>query len=158
MTSTPITDVLALFARARSGVLCSAHAGHAGWPYGSIVPYALTGAGDFVVFLSDIAEHTHNLQRDPRATLFVSDPDAADAPQAGARHAAMVRAERPPGAAAAELENAFFARFPEAAAMRQSHGFAAWRLTVERVRWIAGFGQMGWIDGGSWRAAAGRGA
>ena len=43
------------------------HAGLDGWPFGSIVPYAVSPSGDPVVFLSDIAEHTKNLEQDARA-------------------------------------------------------------------------------------------
>jgi len=150
MTDSALDDVRSLFAREQSAVLCSAHAGLAGWPYGSIVPYAMSSNGDLVVFLSDIAEHTRNLLRDPRATVFLADPDARAAPQGGARHAMLVRATRPEGAAAAAAEACYFARFPEAEAMRDAHGFAAWVLEVERIRWIAGFGAMGWIDRASW--------
>lgn len=153
MSDSTHRDVRALFARERSAVLSSAHAGHDGWPYASTVPYAINDDGDFVVFLSDIAEHTRNLLAEPRATLLVADPDARESPQAGARHAAMVRAVRPEGVAAEAAERCYFARFPTAASMRQSHGFAAWLLMVERVRWIAGFGAMGWLDRDAWQQA-----
>ena len=91
MTERDFADVRRLFAEQQSGVLCTAHADLDGWPFGSLVPYAQTDTGDLVVFLSDIAEHTRNLRRDPRATVFVADPAAAKAPQAGARHAMLGR-------------------------------------------------------------------
>ncbi len=149
MTNSALAEVRSLFTQEQSAVLCSAHAGLDGWPYGSIVPYAMLSNGDLVVFLSDIAEHTKNLRRDPRATVFLADPSAFAAPQRGARHAMLVRASQPEdGVAAAEA--CYFARFPGAEAMRDAHGFAAWVLEVERIRWIAGFGAMGWIDRASW--------
>ncbi len=145
----PLAAARALFARETHGVLCSAHAPSSGWPYGSVVPYALSDNGDPVVFVSDIAEHTQNLARDPRATLLVRDTQLED-PQAAARHAMMARARRPAGAEAAALEATYFARFPGAARMREAHGFSAWVLECERVRWIAGFGSMGWFDREEW--------
>lgn len=150
MTDPALADVRALFARERAAVLCSAHAGLDGWPYGSIVPYAMLPEGDPVVFLSDIAEHTKNLSVEPRATLFLADPQAHAEPQRGARHAMLVRATRPRGEAAQRAEACYFARFPDAVAMREAHGFAVWVLEVERIRWIAGFGAMGWIDRAAW--------
>ncbi len=146
-----IADARALLARERHATLCTAHVEFDGWPFGSIVPYAPTPEGDALVFLSDIAEHTKNLLADPRACLFVADPAAAEAPQAGARLALMVRGRQLAGD---DAEAPYFARFPSAAAMRQSHGFAVWRLAVERVRWIAGFGAMGWIARDRWQAGA----
>lgn len=140
-----------LLARCQSGVLCTAHAEAQGWPFGSIVPYVLLATFDPVVWLSDIAEHTRNLRADPRASLFVADPAAAARPQAGGRACVMVRAHVAAEAQRMAAETAYFGRFPEAAAMRSMHGFAFFVLAVERVRWIAGFGEMGWIDRGGWR-------
>ena len=148
-----LEQVRALFARETHGVLCTAHAHASGWPYGSVVPYALHDRGDPVVFVSDIAEHTRNLKADARATLLVRDSQSAD-PQAGARHAMMVRARRPTGDEAAAVEQTYFDRFPDAARMREAHGFSAWLLECERIRWIAGFGAMGWIDRATWTGLA----
>lgn len=150
MTDAALDDVRSLFERERSAVLCSAHAGLDGWPYGSVVPYAMLPCGDLVVFLSDIAEHTANLTRDARATVFLADPATRDQPQRGARHAMLVRARRPEGDAERSAETGYFARFPDAEAMRGTHGFNVWILEVERIRWIAGFGAMGWIDRAAW--------
>ncbi|MFN3240944.1 MAG: HugZ family protein [Planctomycetota bacterium] len=144
-----IQAVRALFARETDGVLCTAHARSSAWPYGSVVPFALLEQGDAVIFVSDIAEHTANLRADPRATLLVRD-SASDDAQADARHAMMVRARRPDGDEQDQLERVYFARFPGAARMREAHGFSAWRLECERIRWIAGFGSMGWIDRPTW--------
>ncbi|MGE3172456.1 MAG: HugZ family protein [Planctomycetota bacterium] len=154
MAEDPVAAARALLERERSAVLCTLHADLDGWPFGSVVPYAVLPDGDVVVFVSDIAEHTKNLQRHPRASLFVADPTAAAQPQAGARLTLLVRASRPDGADAAAAEACYFARFPDAAAMRQAHGFATWRLAVDRVRWIAGFGSMGWIERGGWIGAS----
>lgn len=153
MDASPEAAVVALCRRVEEATLCSAHAAHAGWPYGSLVPYALTDSGDFVVWLADIAEHTRNLQAEPRATLLVADPGYVGQGQAGPRNAVMVRAAAPTGARAEAAETAYFGRYPEAAALRHAHGFRAWVLVVERVRWIAGFGSMGWLSGDEWRAA-----
>lgn len=151
--NTAETAMRTLFEQERHGVLCTAHAGLGGWPFGSIVPYAVLPGGDAVVFLSDIAEHTKNLLRDARASLFVADPAAAARPQAGARVDLLVRAAQPAADEVAAVEACYFARFPGAEAMRSAHGFAVWRLEVDCVRWIAGFGEMGWIDRATWSGA-----
>lgn len=150
----PVADARALLDRERSGVLCSAHHGLDGWPFGSVVPYAVLPSGDVVVFLADIAEHTKNLQADARASLFVADPEARDRPQTGQRMSVLVRARRPGGAEAEAAEAAYFARFPGSAGMRGAHGFHAWVLEVDRVRWIAGFGAMGWVGRQAFAEAA----
>ena len=66
-----LAAVRALFGREQHGVLCTGHAGSDGWPYGSVVPFALLPDGDVAIFVSDVAEHTRNLEADSRATLLV---------------------------------------------------------------------------------------
>lgn len=46
----------------------------------------------------------------------------------------------------AETETIYRARFaPPSGAGPGLGGFSYWRLDIERVRWIAGFGRMGWL-------------
>jgi putative heme iron utilization protein len=149
MTS-PAVVARALFDRQQHAVLCTAHAGLAGWPFGSITPYGVLPSGDAVLFLSEIAEHTKNLERDGRACLFVADPAAQAQPQAGWRLAIQVRARRSSDGERAATETCYFTRFPRAEAMRQAHGFHCWIAEVDCVRWIAGFGEMGWTNRAEW--------
>jgi putative heme iron utilization protein len=145
-------EARALLERESTGVLCTLHGERDGWPFGSIVPYAVLPSGDPVVWLSHLAEHTHNLQADPRACLFVADRAAGEDPQAGARLSLLVRAERPGGDAEREAGAAYAERFPRSARMSAVHGFAFHVLRVETVRWIADFGSMGWIGREAWSA------
>src|SRR3954469_22626415 len=48
-----------------------------GYPYGSFVTVAFDG-GDPVFLISALAEHTHNLERDARASLLVAEGGSDD--------------------------------------------------------------------------------
>ena len=56
-----------------------------GFPIGSIVPFALDEIGRPFVLVASIAAHTRNLDADPRASLFISDPEAKGDPQSSWR-------------------------------------------------------------------------
>jgi len=152
-TPTEVAAIVALVSKERQGVLSTAHERHGGWPFGSLVPYVLSAEGDPILLLSDIAEHTHNLAAEPRASLLVSDPAARERPQSAARVTLMGRAIRPKGAALEAAGAAYTERFPESKGYFSAHGFAVVVLAVERVRWIAGFGSMGWLERAGWSAA-----
>lgn len=145
----PARAARALFESQRFAVLSTASAGFDGWPFGSVVPYVPLPDGSAAVVLADIAEHSKNLRRDPRGGLFVADDAARADPQAGARVALLVTARVLDGEAAEAAGALYGARFPQQAAMR-GHGFRLWGLSVERVRWIAGFGAMGWLEREAW--------
>src|SRR5690242_12322183 len=51
--------------RARTeGVLCTISKRVAGWPFGSVAPYALGARGEPILYISTIAEHTKNIKAD----------------------------------------------------------------------------------------------
>jgi len=63
----------ALLAAESVGVLSTVSVHRAGFPYGSVTPYALSARGAPLLLLSRLAAHTKNLLADTRASLFVGD-------------------------------------------------------------------------------------
>jgi putative heme iron utilization protein len=138
-------DARELLAAESVGVLSTISVHRAGFPYGSVTPYALSAGGAPLLLLSSLAAHTKNLLADPRACLFVGDRTAAEDPQAGARISLLGRAARVTTDADADARARYVARWPKSAAYFQMSDFALWELTVEELRLIAGFGEIRWL-------------
>lgn len=120
-----------------------------GWPFGSLTPFALGGDGTPIVLLSELAQHTKNVRRDPRVSLFVRDPSATGDAQAGWRVTVLCRArpvERPD---LEEVHARYCARVPNAPSYLETHDFAYFALDPFRVRMIGGFGVIHWLAGES---------
>ena len=66
-----------LVSQLTTGTLCTLAADPAGYPYGSFVTVAFDN-GTPVFLVSTMAEHTRNLQQDPRASLLVAEGGADD--------------------------------------------------------------------------------
>ena len=140
----------ALLQSQHQGVLSTISLHRAGYPYGSLTPYALSRAGAPLILISALAAHTQNLIADPRASLFVAaDAGAAGDPQAETRISVLGRFARVATADEADARARYTARLPRAAANSQTRDFQLWEMTVEEVRLVAGFGQIGWLDGSS---------
>ena len=108
-------------------------------PYGSFVTVAFDN-GHPVFLISGLAEHTRNLERDPRASLLVAEAGAAD-PLANGRVTMVgpcTRVDGDGGSARA----AFFAAHPHATYYAEFRDFAFWTLRVDHVRYIGGYGRM----------------
>jgi hypothetical protein len=120
-----------------------------GWPFGSLVPFALRENGAPFVLISEIAEHTRNLRADPRVSLFVRDPEADADAQASWRLTVMGRAQRLTldGGALEALHARYAARVPDAPGYFDTHGFGYWQIEPLRVRVIGGFGAITWLEG-----------
>lgn len=114
-----------------------------GTPYGSLVSVACDADGAPLLFISDLSEHSKNLYRDPRAALLYAAPEEAGVdPLTRPRATAMGRLVRADEAA---LIARYVARHPEAEMYKTFRDFHLWRMTVERVHLVAGFGAIRWL-------------
>lgn len=131
----------------RQGVLSTISLHRRGYPYGSLTPYALSRAGSPLILISALAAHTQNLLADPRASMFVAEAGEAGDPQAETRISVLGRFARVPAGDAADALARYTERLPRAAANSTTPDFQLWEMTVEEVRLVAGFGQIGWLPG-----------
>lgn len=133
-----------LAAAGGAGTLSTWSSDRPGWPFGSLALYAADAAVRPVLLLSGLAVHTRNLAVDPRASLLVTEPGAAD-PLAAARLTLLgTIAPVAPGEIAAARE-LYLARHPQAATWASFGDFAFYRMEVEQAYFVGGFGVMGWI-------------
>jgi putative heme iron utilization protein len=132
------------------GVLATLSARRAGWPFASVVAYALSAEAEPLLLLSELAEHTRNLRAEPRASLLVTDSAAAADPLAGSR-LTLLGTIQPTTSDTAR--SAYLARHPPASDYLQMGDFHLYVLTLSEARYVGGFGDMGWLDGARLRAA-----
>jgi heme iron utilization protein len=146
-------EARALLRAGSAAVLTTLSQRRPGWPSASLVPYALSARGEPLLLLSEIAQHTRNLEADPRACLFVYDAAAAEKdPRTAARLAvygtvAPVLAAEEGAARAAYLE-----RNPAARGLLNLD-FRLYALSVEEAQWVGGFAAAGWITAEQLRGA-----
>ena len=139
-----------LVAQISTGTLCTLALEPEGYPYGSFVTVAFDD-GNPVFLISGLAEHTKNLERDHRASLLVAESGSED-PLANGRVTMLgpcARVEGDGGSARA----AFLAAHPNAAYYADGRDFAFWKLGVNAIRYIGGYGRMSWIGQADWQAA-----
>jgi heme iron utilization protein len=139
-----------LVARISTGTLCTVAIDPAGYPYGSFVTVAFED-GNPIFLISGLAEHTKNLERDPRSSLLVAEGGSAD-PLANGRVTMLGRCTRVEGEGGS-ARAAFLAAHPNSAYYADFRDFAFWKLHVESVRYIGGYGRMSWISKTEWQNA-----
>ena len=144
MTDPGLGRALALVKTNKFGALGTI-ARDGGHPFTSLVAYALVG-GAPVLLLSELAEHTQNLRADPRSSLLVAE-EAGDDALARGRVTLVGRSALVP---ADGVEAAYLAAHAQASGYLALKDFRFWRLEVESVRHVGGFGRMGWVSGADW--------
>jgi putative heme iron utilization protein len=114
------------------------------------MPYAIDQQGRPVMFISSMAMHTQNLVQDPRASLLITQPDVAGDPLGSARVTLVGTAAQAP---AAEVRDLYLSRYENAKAWQDYTDFAYYRIDLEGVYFIGGFGVMGWVAAEDYRNA-----
>jgi len=138
------TDVRRLLAANSVSALATISVDRAteGFPFGSVVPYALDEEGRPLILISDIAQHTRNLKADPRASLLVRAESEGDA-QAAWRITLIGKLQP---ITDEDCHARYVAVVPDAPSYYDAHGFGLWRMEITRVRYIGGFGNIHWIE------------
>lgn len=131
----------------RFGVLSTLSQTHIGYPFGSIVPYDITKNGEIIIYISLIAEHYRNLKKDPKASLIVIDPNGLSDPQAHARATILAEFFPVEDSERIGVQQSYEARFPNSINHEITQNFLFFRGRPKKIRWIAGFGDISWIDG-----------
>jgi putative heme iron utilization protein len=125
-----------------SGVLSTISRRVEGFPFGSVAPFILDHGGRPVILISTLAEHTKNIDADPRVSLIVQ-PYSTDMQVTG-RVTLLGRAEKLAGKS--ELGPRYLRFHPQAAEYFAMHDFGFYRIEPVRVRWIGGFGRIHWVE------------
>lgn len=146
-----VSDCLSLLHACDHAALASHALSLPGYPFVTSVPLALAADHAPWLLMSDLAEHCRNVRADGRVSLLLQRAAAADVLAAermtllGDLHAAQPDADTQ-----ARLLR-YCPDFADYLALGDFHFF---RLQPRRVRFIGGFGRMGWVEEGDWQAAA----
>lgn len=114
-----------------------------GAPYASLVLTAFDAGGAPLLLLSNLAQHTRNLQTDSHISLLFDGTAGLDEPLTGPRLTVLGTASRhdDPAALAAYVEQQ-----PSAAMYAGFTDFHLYRVQIAKAHFVAGFGQIRWVS------------
>jgi putative heme iron utilization protein len=125
-----------------------------GFPFGSLMPYALDPAGRPLFLISNMAMHTQNIKADPRASLFVTQP-AVDGDPLGAARATLVgNILQVPDEDKAAVRELYLARHENSRYWVDFADFSFFRMEILDIYYVGGFGVMGWVAAPDYALAA----
>ncbi len=125
-----------------------------GYPFGSLICYDILPSAEIVVSLSQISEHCKNLRKDSRASVTIVDQYGMFDPQAHARATLLVELREVGDTHREQCAESYFRRFPKASSRELAHDFVFFSGKPSRIRWIGGFGDIGWVSGTDFCAAS----
>lgn len=125
------------------GVLSTHSQAESGYPFGSITQYIISDQGEIAIFISHLAEHTHNIKANSKVSITIFDPADAANPSTGARITCLANAQQAQDET--QLRRDYLAQFPDAKIILDLPGFHFYLLKLTRIRLVAGFGQVKWL-------------
>lgn len=126
----------------RYGALCTLSRKFDGHPFGSITPYLADHDGSLLILISALAEHTKNIQYDPRVSLITH---SQTSPHIQAQGRVTVVGSAQPVADKDQAGLRYLRYFPEAETYFRMHDFSFYRIVPRAVRYIGGFGKIHWV-------------
>jgi heme iron utilization protein len=124
-----------------------------GFPFGSLMPYALDAVGRPLFLISNMAMHTQNLKADPRASLFVTQA-AADSDVLGAARVTLVgNVGQIPEDEKLEARQLYLKAHPNSQYWVDFTDFGFFRLEPIDIYYVGGFGVMGWVGAADYAEA-----
>jgi len=134
----------------RHGVLSTLSLALEGYPFGSVVPYALDATACPVILTSRLAEHTRNFTADARVSLLVRDPGTDPQAQARVTLLGRIAALARDGTAPSR----YLRYFPHARDYL-ALDFDFYRIEPVTLRVVAGFGKIHWVSREAYAPPAG---
>ena len=135
------------------GTLSTQSKKHAGYPFGSLAPYALDSAGRPLFLFSSMAVHAQNLIANPHASLLIPQPQWKGEPLAAARATLMGMVTACADAERAEARERYLHRHPNSRHWVNFDDFAFYRMEPADIYFVAGFGAMSWVSAADYLAA-----
>jgi putative heme iron utilization protein len=128
----------------RVGSLSTLSRKRPGFPFGSLMPFALDGSGRPIFLISTMAMHTQNLQQDVRASLLVTQEAGGD-PLGAGRVTLVGNVSLIATAEVGEARWLYLERHENSKYWVDFDDFSFFAMDVVDVYYVGGFGVMGWI-------------
>lgn len=135
----------------RYGALSTLSKKFDGHPFGSITPYLVDHDGSLMILISALAEHTKNIQHDPRVSLITHNQDDPHIQTQGritlVGNASLIADREQAG-------KRYLRYFPEAQTYYDMPDFAFFRIAPLALRYIGGFGDIHWVKANNYLVSA----
>lgn len=142
-----------LISQEKNGILSTHSLEMEGYPFGSLTPYVVDQNGQVIILVSDLAQHTKNMKANPKVSLTISQTSTEENKQATMRATYLGQAKKieREDEEYPTISERYIKEFPQAKNYFDTHDFYFYRLEFARIRMIAGFGKIYWVEPEEWR-------
>lgn len=145
-------SALQLLNKESTGILSTHSIELEGYPFGSVTPYCLDKNFNPIILVSDLAQHTKNINADNKVSLTIAEEASESEKQSLGRLTYIGDAFRIESETEdyKEISQIYLRYFPAAKHYFEAHNFYFYRIKCKRARYIEGFGKIFWIEKKDW--------
>ena len=142
-------NAVKLYRTSTTGILSTISKDYENYPFGSFITYLSGRSRTMYLYLSEIAQHTKNLNHQSKACVTVFKTHSGDK-QNSQRLTIMGDLKQVSKNNINYCEQLFFTHFPESQRYSSFHKFHFYQLEIKHIRWIGGFGKIAWLKSKHW--------
>ena len=132
------------------GVLSTISEKNKGYPFGSFTTFATTEDRTILIYASNLAQHTKNINANPKVSFTLFSLNKKGDKQNSQRltiQGNMGVMQDKKGV----YRKRFQKFFPKSKAYEKMHDFSLYAINIEHIRWIGGFGEIAWLKNDFWK-------
>jgi len=144
-------NAVKLFRNSQAGVLSTISQRNKGYPFGSYTTFMSGRDRSLYFYLSDIAQHTINFKKNSKASLTIVNQNTKGDKQNSQRLSLLGDITNLTKQETKNYKEKFHIIFPESKKYADFHGFNLYKMELNDIRWIGGFGKIGWLETERWK-------
>ena len=144
-------NAVSLLRNSDEGILSTISNLHEGYPFGSFITFITDHSRTIYFYISDLAQHTKNIDKEPKACLTLSRKNKKKDKQNSERLTLIGDVNIVSTEKLDYCKKRFFKHFPKSKAYSEFHDFRFYQMTINQVRWIGGFGKIAWLKSLAWQ-------
>ena len=145
-------DAIHLLRNSQVGILSTISLAKDNYPFGSLVTFISGRDRTIYLYLSDIAEHTKNLKNNHKGCITILGNNEKDDAQNNSRLTLTGNLKIVESDEVEFCKERFFTLLPQSKSYANFHGFNFYKLEIKNIRWIGGFGKIGWLNENEWKS------
>lgn len=143
-------EAVKLLRTSSEAVLTTISQKYEGYPFGSFMTYITDKDRSIIIYASNLAEHTTNIKSNSKScmTIFSIDPkvNKQDNPRVSLiGDFKLIETDKE------KLKSKFKKLIPDSEIYLDLPDFNFYKMSIESVRWIGGFGKIGWLESEEWK-------
>ena len=143
-------NAVKLLRESNIGILSTNSAKFENYPFGSLVSYSTSRSRSIYLYISTLAQHTKNIKNSNKVCLTIANVNNSGDKQDSPRLSLLGKVDLVEGDEIKYCEQSYYSLIPNSINYKKMHDFSFYKISIDSIRWIGGFGEISWLKKDNW--------